>query len=129
MDKKELKQLTKLYDKFFDDCCRVRDILIDSNKRHGEYVDITYADTFNIMGDYVSWKGDEYWEHGGYEEHSGYFPLDLLTMTDDELREIVAKENEELEREEEMKKKEKADREKAERLAKYEELKKEFGDE
>jgi hypothetical protein len=128
MDKKELKQFIKLYEKFESECNRVCSILNGSKKRHGECNNISYAEKFKIEGENsVWWEGDEYWNYGGHEWHSGYFPSDFLTMSDDDLAEIVKKENEEFDREVERKSQEKAEREKAARLAEYEKLKKEFG--
>ena len=127
MTQKELKQYIDLSEKFEEECNRVCRILSDSKKRHGECSDISYAEKFKIEGDdSVWWEGDEYWSYGGHESHGGYFSADFLTMSDNELAEIVKKENEEWEAAQEKKKNEKAAEEKAKRMAKYEELKKEF---
>lgn len=128
MDKKELKQFVELYEKFESDCNRVCNILSGSKKRRWEGSSIAYAETFKIEDeDNIWWEGDEYWNFGGHEYHSGYFPAGFLAMSDDELAKIVEKENEEFDRDVERKKQEKAEREKAARLAEYEKLKKEFG--
>lgn len=127
MTKEELAQYVELCDKFENECNRVCDIITNSKTRHGECEDIRYAEKFRLADDSVEWEGDEYWSYGGHEEHSGDFPADFLTMSDDELRKIVEKENEEWEAKQEKKRREKEEREKARRLAEYEKLKKEFG--
>ncbi len=126
MTQKELKQYIHLSEKFENECSRVCDILEDSKNRHGNCENIAYAQRFRLADDSVEWEGDEYWSYGGHEEHSGYFPSDFLTMSDDELLKIVEKENEEWEAERERKNKEKATQEKERRRVQYEELKKEF---
>lgn len=126
MTQEELAQYVKLCEKFENECNRVCNILKYSKNRHGECEDITYAERFHLYDDSVDWEGDEYWNYGGHEEHSGDFPVDFLTMSDDELLKIIEKENEEWEAEQERKHKEKAAKEKEWRKAKYEELKKEF---
>ena len=129
MTQKELKQYIDLSEKFEEECTRVCNILKDSKNRHGGCGDIRYAERFHLADDSVAWEGDEYWSYGGHEEHSGYFPSDFLTMSDDELRKVVEGENEEWEAEQERRNKEKAAEEKAKRMAQYEELKKEFENE
>lgn len=126
MTQKELKQYIGLSKKFEKECNRVCDIITNSKMRHGECEDIRYAERFRLADDSVAWEGDEYWNYGGHEEHSRYFPADFLTMSDEELRKIVEKENEEWEARQERRNKEKAAEEKAKRMAQYEELKKEF---
>lgn len=128
MNKNDLKNFKELYDKFIEDCNRVTHILTNSKERTmHECGDIYYAETFTLVGDYVNWEGDEYWQFQGHEHHSGYFPVEFLTMTDDELMKIVDKENNEYNKKQEAKQKEKEEYEKAKRLAEYEKLKKEFG--
>lgn len=128
MTQEELKQYKELNEKFERDCNRVCCILSGSKKRHGECENISYAEKFKIEDDgSVWWEGDEYWSYGGHEWHSGYFPSDFLTMSDDELVKIVKKENEEFDRKVERENQKKAEKEKAARLAEYEKLKKEFG--
>ena len=128
MTQKELKQYIDLSKKFEEECNRVCCILSESKKRHGEYENISYAEKFKIEDDdSVWWEGDEYWNYGGHEEHSGYFPSDFLTMSDDELCKIVEKENEEWEAIQKKERREKEEMEKARRLTEYEKLKKEFG--
>jgi len=129
MKKEELAQYAELCEKFEDECNRVCNILKDSKIRHGDCEDISYAERFRLCGyDSVVWEGDEYWSYGGHEEHSGDFPTDFLTMSDDELLKIVEKENEEWEARQEKKRREKEEMERAKRLAEYEKLKKEFGE-
>lgn len=127
MTQEELAQYAELCEKFENECNRVCNILKDSNIRHGDCEDISYAKRFCLCNDSVAWEGDEYWSYGGHEEHSGYFLADFLTMSNDELLKIVEKENEEWEVGQEKKRREKEDMERAKRLAEYEKLKKEFG--
>lgn len=128
MTQEELTQYAELCEKFKNECNRVCGIITNSKKRHGEYEDIRYAKKFRLSDGSVVWEGDEYWNYGGHEEHSGDFPSDFLTMSDEELRKIVEKENEEWEAKQERRNKEKAAKEKERRKAQYEELKKEFGE-
>lgn len=122
MTQEELKQYKELNEKFENDCDRVCGILSGSKKRG----DICYADKFRIKEERVWWEGFEYFR-GDPEWYSGSFPSNFLTTSDDELAEIVKKENEEFDREVERKNQERAEREKAARLAEYEKLRKEFG--
>lgn len=128
MTMKELTQYAELCEKFENECNRVCNIITNSKIRHGVCKDIRYAHRFRLADDSVAWEGDEYWNYGGHEEHSGDFPADFLTMSDDELLKIVEKENEEWKAEQERRNKERAAQEKERRKAKYEELKKEFGE-
>ena len=106
MTQEELTQYVELCEKFEDECNRVCNILKDSKIRHGSCGNISYAERFRLCDDSVAWEGDEYWSYGGHEEHSGYFPVDFLTMSDDELLKIVEKENEEWEVEREKRRRE-----------------------
>ena len=125
MTKNEIKQYIRLCDKFEDECYRVRTILSESKKRCYPN-DIRWADKFIIENNNVVWEGHETWSYGGEQWHSGMFDLNYLTMSDDELRKIVEKENLEWDKEQ------KEQKEKGEELAKmarrkqYELLKKEF---
>lgn len=128
MNKTDLEKFKELYDKFIEDCDRVANILSNSKERTvHESGNINYAETFTLDGDDVNWEGDEYWNYGGHEYHSGYFPAEFLTMTDDELMSIVDKENKEYNEKQAAKQKEKEEREKAARLEQYKKLKEEFG--
>lgn len=129
MTQKELKQYIDLSEKFEEECNRVCDIITNSKMRHGECKDIRYAERFHLVDNSVEWEGDEYWNYGGHEWHSGCFPSNFLTMSDEEIHKIVEKENEEWEAAQERRNKEKAAEEKAKRMAQYEELKKEFENE
>ena len=125
MTQEEIKQYIKLCDKFEDECYRVRTILSESKKRC--FInDITYADKFIIEDNNVMWEGTERWNYGGEQWHNGIFPLSYLTMTDDELRKIVEKEN--LKWDKEQKEQKEMSEELAKKLRKkqYELLKKEF---
>jgi len=127
MTQEELTQYVELCEKFENECERVCSILKESKKRHGECTDINYANRFSLADDSVAWEGDERWSYGGHEVHSGYFPANFLTMSNDELLKIVEMENKEWEAEQRKRNKEMAAREKERRKAQYEELKKEFG--
>ena len=117
MTQGELIQYAILRNKFEEECIRVCNILANSKMRHGECEDIRYAGSFCLINNSIVWEG---------EGHSGLFPADFLTMSDDELRKIVEKENEEWEAEQKRKKKEKEELERALRMAEYERLKREF---
>ena len=128
MTQEELKNFKELYDKFIEDCQRVANILSKSKERTvHESSNINYADNFRLEDGSVHWEGDEYWNYGGHEYHSDYFPVEFLTMTDGKLLSIVDKENKEYDKEQEAKQKEKEEREKAARLEQYNKLKEEFG--
>ena len=128
MTQEELKKYSELNNKFISDCERVAKILSDLKEpKQYDGCDITYAGDFYLCGADVEWSGDEYWNYGGHEHHSGSFPKEYLTMTDDELKAIVEKENKEYNEKKEAEKKAKEDKDRAERFRRYEELKKEFG--
>lgn len=125
MTKDEIKQYIELCDKFEDECYRVRTILSESKKRCYPN-DIRWADKFVIEHDNVVWEGCETWNYGGERYHNGMFDLNYLTMTDDELRKVVEKENIEWDKEQkEMKEKSDVLAKRA-RMKQYELLKNEF---
>ena len=126
MTKKDLEQYQKLHDEFVSECKRVAKIL--SNLEDSYPFDNTaFAETFEPAGVEVSWAGYDTCR-GETDYYNGYFPIEYLTMTDDELNKIVEKKNKQWEAEQERREKAKAAQEKEWRKAKYEELKKEFGD-
>ncbi len=114
MKNEELKQLLELYNKFEDRCSFIC--------RELSYYDrnFQYVDDFSIEDDTVRCEGDEYWSYGGHEHHTKYFNIDLLTYSDDELKEYVS--NLILE-ESEKKSKEIAEREKYKKEQELKELK------
>lgn len=128
MTREELEKYSELNNKFTSDCERVAKILSDLKepKQH-EGCDISYANDFCLCGANVDWSGDEYWNYGGHEYHSGSFPKEYLTMTDDELKAIVEKENNKYTERKEAAKKIREEKDRAKRFRQYEELKKEFG--
>ena len=126
MTQEEIKQYISLYDKFEDECYRVRTILLGSKKHTVDPCDITWADKFTIEQDNVIWEGTERWNYGGEQLHYGMFPLSYLTMTDDELRKIVERENFEWDKEQKEQKEKDEERSKEARRKQYELLKKEF---
>lgn len=126
MTQEEIKQYIRLCDKFEDECYRVRTILSESKKRTIGPNDITWANKFTIEHNNVIWEGYEIWSYGGEQWHNGMFDLNYLTMTDDELRDIVKTENIEYQKEQkEMKEKSDVLAKRA-RKKQYELLKKEF---
>lgn len=127
MNKEELSQLVELYSKFEKDAERVSRILRKSKKQTCQYGNINYADQFRIDGDSVSWEGDEYGSYQYHEVHSGNFPLEYLTMSDEDLNKIVDQENRDYEEEEKQLKKEQEERERCTKLAMFNKLKEELG--
>ena len=124
MKKADLEKYSELNEEFIRECDRVADIIKDMPLYKN---DIEFADKFVLEGDgTVFWDGDEYWSRGGHEYHSGCFPAEYLTMTDDELLAVVEKKIDEHNKLVEEKHKKKAEEEKAARRAEYEKLKKEF---
>ena len=125
MNQTDLEKYSELHEEFIRECDRVADIV----KHMPLYKnDIEFADRFVLEGDDVFWEGDEYWSRGGHEYHSGTFPAEWLTMTDDELLVIVEKEIDDYNKLAEERSKKKAEEEKAARRAEYEKLKAEFGE-
>ena len=126
MKKENLKNFKETYTEFINDCDPVANILsnVKEYQKPSFNCNPAFADTFTIVGDDIFWVGEENWRYG--ERHYGNFPLEYLTMTDEELQKIVDKMNEEYDKKQETLKKEKEEREKAKRLADYEKLKKEF---
>lgn len=96
MRKEQIEQY-KFLDKIFnEECERVVEILKDYavyTDKH-ETSNIRYASEFSFNDTDVDWEGDEYWNYGGHEYHSGSFPISYLSMTENELRTAVEKENE-----------------------------------
>ena len=127
MQKKDLEQYQKLHDEFVSDCERVAKILSNLEEESFLNDNTAFAETFESVGTEVHWTGSDSY-CGETDYYDGYFPIEYLTMTDDELNKIVEKKNEEWEAEQERRNKEKAAQEKEKRKAKYEELKAEFGD-
>lgn len=125
MTQEEIKEYIRLCDKFKDECYRVCKILSESKKRCF-LNDIKYADKFTIEHNNIMWEGYERWNYGGEQYHNGMFDLNYLTMTDDELRDIVKMEN--IEWDKEQKEQEEMSEELAKKLRRkqYELLKKEF---
>jgi len=127
MTRKELEQYEQFASLFYNDCQRVAHILRNLVEFKGsENSDITYADDFIIQDDEVQWEGEETWNFGGREYHSGSFPKMYLTLSDKELMDIVNEQNKEYNEKQQWIKEQKEARQKAERKRQYEELKKEF---
>lgn len=126
MTQEEIKQYIRLCDKFEDECYRVRTILTESKKRTIDPNDIRWADKFIIEHNNVVWEGRETWSYGGEKWHNGMFDLNYLTMTDDELRQVVERENLEWDKEQKEMKEKGEELSKRLRRKQYELLKKEF---
>ena len=124
MTREEIKLYNELDTKFNETAERAVQFLKKSRKRENER--IAEASEFKIYDDEVYWKGVISCR-GEQDGVDGFFPLDYLSMTDEELEEAVKKENEEYERFLNDKEKENQEREKNKRLKMYNELKKEFG--
>ena len=84
MKKEELKQFLKLYNKFENRCSFICRELSSWNE------DFKFVDQFYIEDNSVRCEGDEYWNFGGHEHHIKYFDINLLTYSDDELKEYVS---------------------------------------
>lgn len=124
MTREEIKLYNELDTKFNEAAEKAVQILKKSRKREPE--GIAEANEFKIYDDEVYWKGVISCR-GEQDGVDGFFPLDYLSMTDEELEEAVKKENEEYERFVNNKEKEKQESEKNKRREMYEKLKKEFG--
>lgn len=92
MTKEEVKTFVELYDKFIEDCKRVR-IVMDSVYRN-KY-SIYYANTYRLKKDKVLWYGERTSEYpnefGDFYTVDlwGSFPIEYLSMSDEVLREAV----------------------------------------
>ena len=103
MKKTDLEKYTKLNEEFLSECDRVASILKDAPEYQRECGNISFANCFTLEDDTVDWEGDEYWNYGGHEYHSGCFPAEYLTMSDEELKKIVDKKIEEYNKRQEEK--------------------------
>ena len=123
MTKEEFKQYSELQEKFANDVSRVISFLkeIDS--------DLKFVDRFQLLDcGSVETHG---WEYGSYqyqEEHNSFFDAEMLTWTDEQLREYVDKKIKERESvaiaKAELSKKQKEEEERRE----YERLKAKYGE-
>jgi len=127
MKKEELEKLKNLYPLFIKDAELVAKIL-SNVKKYQESCSSNplFADKFTLEDNEVYWEGDEYGKYQGHEEHSGYFPIEYLSMTDEEIWTIVNDMNTKYEEEKKKKKKEEEESLRKQRMAEYERLKKEF---
>ena len=125
MNINDLQKYIELNEKFLDDCTRIKNILKLAQK-YNEYNNIKFANTFYLQDKTVYWEGDEHWNYGGYAEHFGEFPVEYLAMTDEELMNIVQKDNEKYHEEFVKKQQEIENKEKIKRFNQYQKLKKEF---
>lgn len=116
----ELLNYINLNDVFNNRCSEICEILSPLS------ISYKYADTFEVYNDHVEFTGDEYWQYGGHEEHSGEFPLSFIYTSNKEIEKYVSDKLAEKEREQkrinDVLELEKLEREKAE----YERLKKKF---
>jgi hypothetical protein len=121
MTKEEFKQYSELQEKFAKDVDRVTNYLgkIDD--------DLNHITEFYLENGTVFTHGWEYWGYDGQEEHTGYFDAEMLTWSDEQLREYVDKKIKERELEyitqAELAKKQKEEEERRE----YERLKEKYG--
>lgn len=95
MTREEIKLYDELDTKFIEAAEKAVQILRKSRKRERE--GIAEANEFKIYDDEVYWKGVISCR-GEQDEVDGFFPIDYLSMSDEELEEAVKKENEEYER-------------------------------
>lgn len=87
MTKEEFKQYSELQEKFAKDVDRVTSYLgkIDYDLK---FIDYYYLDEDKQVHTF----GEETWDFGGYERHYGYFNAEMLTWSDEQLREYVDEE-------------------------------------
>lgn len=83
MTKEEFKQYSELQEKFAKDVFRVVGFLKEIDE------DLKFVSEFQLDNGSVKTHGWEYWAFQGSEEHYGFFDSEMLTWTDDELREYV----------------------------------------
>jgi hypothetical protein len=122
MTKEEFEQYSELQEKFDKDVRRVVSFLKEIDE------DLNFVDEYQLIDtNQIKTHGWEYWAFQGSEEHYGYFDVEMLTWTDDELRKYVdqikkGKEEERVREEiEKARKKEEDERREYERLKeKYE---------
>ena len=83
MTQEELKQYRRLHKRFVADCKRVAKFLSDYSYfcKDGN---VFYATSFEVNSDKVHWSYDDYC-------YEGYFPLEYLTMTKEQLEEDADK--------------------------------------
>ena len=127
MTQEEIKNYCELNNKFEDECYRVCKILEGLERiKNSDGHDIRFAEEFVVDGDDILWSGEETWQYGGYEYHTGSFPVKYLTMTDDELKAVVDEDNKLFHQEAKEDIRQKEEVEKAKRREEYERLRKEF---
>lgn len=126
MKKKEIKKYIELNKQFNVKCEKIKKIIetLPSSSLPNYKGDIFYADYFYIISDtnLVGWHGND--RYRGYL--SGHFPIEYLSLTDEELKAIVDKKQRELREEQLAKDAEVEKKKKEERKKLFEELKKEF---
>lgn len=117
MTREEFKQYSELQEKFAKDVFRVVSFLKEIDE------DLKFVSEFQLLDDgSIQTHGWEYWAFQGSEEHYGFFDSEMLTWTDEQLREYVeqikkGKEEERVREEiEKAKKKEEEERKIWERL-------------
>ena len=116
MTQEEVLKLSELYPKFAAECERVGKIICNIYWDITSYYDdANECDTWKINGDLVIGTGRDSYGDGLYCE----FPLNYLTMSDDELTAMIEKKNADY-REEQRKKKEEEEKKKEEATRKRE---------
>ena len=122
MTKEELKQYSELQEKFAKDVLRVVSFLKEID------YDLKFVSEFQLDDGMVYTHGWEYWAFQGSEEHHGEFDAEMLTWTDEQLREYVDEQIKEREvvasAKAKLSKKQKEEEERRE----YERLKEKYGD-
>jgi predicted ribosome quality control (RQC) complex YloA/Tae2 family protein len=128
MTKDEFKQYSELQEKFAKDVGRVTNYLGKINN-DSDYNDLNYIDYYYLDEDgQVYTFGKETWGYGGYENHYGNFDAEMLTWTDDELREYVEQINKGKEEERVREEIEKARKKEEKERREYERLKEKYRD-
>lgn len=114
MTENEINTYVELDKKFKEECERVTEILMDADiySETGRTDNPCYADEYSVMDKWIQW-------HSSDRTQSGCFPVDYLRMTEDELKNVVQRMDDDYKR---------AKEEREARHKLYLELKREFGD-
>ena len=122
MTQEEFQQYSELQKKFAKDVLRVVSFL-----KKIDY-DLKFVSEFQLDDGMVYTHGWEYWAFQGSEEHHGEFDAEMLTWTDDELREYVEQIKKGKEEERVREEIEKTRKKEEEERREYERLKEKYGD-
>lgn len=117
MKSEDIETLVRLNNLASDNAYRVARIFKKLNRSY------EFIYSWEFSGKYVEGTGTETWNYGGSEDHYVEFPINYLSLTDEELEKIV---DDTLKaRKREVEKKQKEQKEKKER-EEYERLKEKF---